>query len=131
MKSQDKPNSSPNLKEKWGKLEVECGKLETKYTEAGNTFLFNLITKGPQAMLKDAIKNSVEIIEKEIEIGGLPVKYKRLFASGFVYTHLRLAGTNFARLLMCKNVKFTIGNPIVTHISESQAKIGNPAAKST
>ena len=69
-----------NLKEKWGKLEVECGELETKYTEAGNTFLFNLITKGPQIMLKGAIQTSVDIIDKEIDLGGLPVKYKRIFA---------------------------------------------------
>ena len=78
------PGVKDKLKEDYTRLDGECTELEKKYVAAGNTFLFNLITKGPQAMLKDAIKNSVEIIEKEIEIGGLPVRYKRLFADSLL-----------------------------------------------
>ena len=72
------------LKEEFTELEKKCEGLRKDYEAAGNTFIFNLIKYGPQLMLKDAIKNSIEIIEKEIAIGGLPVKYKRLFADSLL-----------------------------------------------
>jgi len=72
------------LKEDYVEKDKICKELEKKYTASGNTFLFNLIKYGPQAMLKDAVQVSIEIIEKEIAIGGLPVKYKRLFADSLL-----------------------------------------------
>ena len=72
------------LKMKYAKLDVEVGELEKEYMEAGNTFLFNLIKKGPQIMLKDAIQTSIQIIDKAIDLGGLPVKYKRIFADSLL-----------------------------------------------
>ena len=72
------------LKEEYIVKDKLCKELEGKYIASGNTFLFNLIKYGPQTMLKGAIKDSMEIIEKEIAIGGLPVKYKRLFADSLL-----------------------------------------------
>lgn len=72
------------LKVKFVTLEGEVSELEKQHTEAGNTFLFNLIKKGPQIMLKDAIQASIKIIDKEIDLGGLPVKYKRIFAESLL-----------------------------------------------
>lgn len=72
------------LKEKYSKLEEELKKLEEQYTDAGNTFLYNLIKKGPQVLLKDAIQESIKIIDKEVDLGGLPVKYKRIFAESLL-----------------------------------------------
>tara|TARA_Y100001936_G_C16089761_1_gene684991 strand:+ start:1021 stop:3324 length:2304 start_codon:yes stop_codon:yes gene_type:complete len=72
------------LKVEYAEVEKLCEELKKKTESAGNTFLFNLTKYGPQLMLKNSIKESVEIIEKEIAIGGLPVKYKRLFADSLL-----------------------------------------------
>ena len=72
------------LKQDYAELDTKCIDLEKKYLQAGDTFIFNLIKYGPQLMLTDAIKDCIEIIQKEIEIGGLPVKYKRLFADSLL-----------------------------------------------
>ena len=72
------------LKQDYVKLEGEVKELKDEYTKAGSTFLFNLIKKGPQIMLKNAIQESINIIDKEIDLGGLPVKYKRLFAESLL-----------------------------------------------
>ena len=72
------------LKEEYAKLDSEVNGLKDQYINAGNTFLFNLIKKGPQIMLKNAIQESIDIIDKEIDLGGLPVKYKRIFAESLL-----------------------------------------------
>lgn len=72
------------LKTQYVNLESEVSDLKNQYTSAGNTFLFNLIKKGPQIMLKCAIEESITIIDKEIDLGGLPVKYKRIFAESLL-----------------------------------------------
>jgi len=72
------------LKEEKAELEKKCEELETKYKDANKTFLFNLTKYGPQLILKNAIKEGLELIEEEIAIGGLPVKYKRLFADSLL-----------------------------------------------
>ncbi|MBT5170895.1 MAG: AAA family ATPase [Candidatus Nitrosopelagicus sp.] len=73
-----------SLKERYGKLESELDDLGKEVDATGEKFLYNLIKKGPQIMLKNAIQSSIEIIDKEISIGGLPVKYKRLFADSLL-----------------------------------------------
>lgn len=72
------------LKEKYSKLSETVNELEKKYEDAGNKFLFNLVKKGPQIMLKNAIEKSIKIIDHEIDLGGLPVKYKRMFADSLL-----------------------------------------------
>lgn len=73
-----------SLKERYATLEDDIVELGKNVNSAGETFLYNLIKKGPQIMLKNAIQSSVNIIDKEISIGGLPVKYKRLFADSLI-----------------------------------------------
>tara|TARA_Y100000996_G_scaffold406573_1_gene383082 strand:+ start:821 stop:3103 length:2283 start_codon:yes stop_codon:yes gene_type:complete len=73
-----------SLKEKYAELETKLGDLEKDVNTKADTFVYNLIKKGPQIMLKKAIEASVGIIDKEITAGGLPVKYKRLFADSLL-----------------------------------------------
>ena len=73
-----------SLKEKYAKYETTLGELETNLNTKADIFVYNLIKKGPQIMLKKAIETSVEVIDKEISAGGLPVKYKRLFADSLL-----------------------------------------------
>ena len=72
------------LKEDYAKLDEATKKLKNEYETAGNIFLYNLIKKGPQIMLTGAIQESITIIDKEIDLGGLPVKYKRIFAESLL-----------------------------------------------
>ena len=77
-----------SLKEQYAKLEAELEELETTVNSTSDTFVYNLIKKGPQIMLKNAIKKSVDVIDKEIRGGGLPVKYKKLFADSLLESKL-------------------------------------------
>lgn len=72
------------LKETYAKLDFEVTELKDQYIDAENTFLFNLIKKGPLIMLKKSIQESIVIIDKEIDLGGLPVKYKRIFVESLL-----------------------------------------------
>ncbi|RZD45668.1 MAG: hypothetical protein CXT78_04980 [Thaumarchaeota archaeon] len=68
----------------YASLEKELEELEEDLELSGQRFTYNLIKKGPQLMLKDAITKSIKLIDKEIDAGGLPVKYKRLFADSLL-----------------------------------------------
>jgi len=77
-------SAQESLKEKYAQLEGKLEELQKTVNNSADTFVYNLIKKGPQIMLKNAIQSSVHIIDKEISIGGLPVKYKRLFADSLL-----------------------------------------------
>jgi DNA sulfur modification protein DndD len=77
-----------SLDERYKILEGELEKLQEQLINAGDTFVYNLVKKGPQVMLKDAITTSIELIDKEVEAGGLPVKYKKVFADSLLESKL-------------------------------------------
>jgi len=73
-----------SLDKEYGELEKELEELGEDLETSEQTFIYNLIKKGPQIMLTNAITKSIELIDKEIDAGGLPVKYKKLFADSLL-----------------------------------------------
>ena len=68
------------LQEQHETLNENLATEKTNLESSRKEYCYNLITKSPYVFLKEAIENSVNIIEKRMELGDLPIKQRKQFA---------------------------------------------------
>lgn len=78
------PNRSPSalksLTERKEKVEKQIRGEKENLNKLRRAYCYNLITKSPYVLLKDAIESSVGVVEERMSLGDLPVRQKKQFA---------------------------------------------------
>lgn len=67
---------------------------EDKLKSIGKTYSYNLISKSPYVFLKNAIEDSIKIIETRMSLGDLPVRQRRQFADDLLKRGNCICGEN-------------------------------------
>ena len=86
--------SNFELQERLEYIEVEIAQYRSSVDELESEHRTLLITEGPKIMLSNALKNTVAIVEKEIEAGTLPNRVKMNITTDLLYNGTCLCGTS-------------------------------------
>ena len=68
------------LTERHQELENQLEKEKKNRDDYAKVYRYNLITKSPYIFLKEAIENTVEIIQNRMKLGDLPIRQRKQFA---------------------------------------------------
>ena len=80
------------LKEQYEDLGTRIQDEKAKLDSLGKAYRYNLITKSPYIFLKEAIEESVKIIEKRMNLGDLPVRQRKQFADDLLKRGICICG---------------------------------------